>query len=119
MADLKMNMHSGREVVKRYVVGLDENGKSALLMDGVPNRHGGRDRPGQPTWKNQLPLLWFPDAGWMFSRNALGNPIYAITALVLQGGGALGSFQAGVYQGLVERCIHPNWVAGISIGTQH
>ena len=38
MADLKMNMHSGRDVVKRYVVGLDENGKSALLMDGVPNQ---------------------------------------------------------------------------------
>ena len=37
MPDLKMNMHSGREVVKRYVVGLDDNGKSALLMDGVPN----------------------------------------------------------------------------------
>jgi len=33
-----MNMHSGRDVVKRYVVGLDENGKSALLMDGVPNQ---------------------------------------------------------------------------------
>jgi mannose-6-phosphate isomerase-like protein (cupin superfamily) len=31
-------MHSGRDVVKRYVVGLDENGKSAVLMDGVPNQ---------------------------------------------------------------------------------
>src|SRR5712675_710690 len=38
MADLKMNAHSGRDVVKRYVVGLDENGKSAVLMDGVPNQ---------------------------------------------------------------------------------
>jgi len=42
---------------------------------------------------------------------------YAITALVLQGGGALGSYQAGVYQGLAEAGIHPNWVAGISIGS--
>jgi NTE family protein len=41
---------------------------------------------------------------------------YAVTALVLQGGGALGSYQAGVYQGLSEGAIHPNWVAGISIG---
>jgi NTE family protein len=41
---------------------------------------------------------------------------YAVTALVLQGGGALGSYQAGVYQGLAEAGIHPNWIAGISIG---
>jgi len=38
MADLKINPHSERDVVKRYVVGLNENGKSALLMDGVPNQ---------------------------------------------------------------------------------
>lgn len=37
-------------------------------------------------------------------------------ALVLQGGGALGAYQAGVYQGLFEAGIAPNWVAGISIG---
>src|SRR5215475_14202392 len=36
--------------------------------------------------------------------------------LVLQGGGALGSYQAGVYQALAEANLHPNWVAGISIG---
>lgn len=41
---------------------------------------------------------------------------YAVTALVLQGGGALGSYQAGVYQGLAEAGIKPNWIAGISIG---
>jgi len=41
---------------------------------------------------------------------------YPITALVLQGGGALGSYQAGVYEGLAEAGIQPNWVAGISIG---
>jgi NTE family protein len=36
--------------------------------------------------------------------------------LVLQGGGALGSYQAGVYQALAEHDLHPDWVAGISIG---
>jgi NTE family protein len=36
--------------------------------------------------------------------------------LVLQGGGALGSYQAGVYQALAEANLHPDWVAGISIG---
>lgn len=37
-------------------------------------------------------------------------------ALVLQGGGALGSYQAGVVEGLMEMGIEPDWVAGISIG---
>lgn len=37
-------------------------------------------------------------------------------ALLLQGGGALGAYQAGVYQALAERRIEPTWVAGISIG---
>ncbi|TDG07530.1 patatin-like phospholipase family protein [Paraburkholderia guartelaensis] len=37
-------------------------------------------------------------------------------ALTLQGGGALGAYQAGVYEGLVEAGIAPNWIAGISIG---
>src|SRR5215468_5831500 len=38
------------------------------------------------------------------------------TVLLLQGGGALGSYQAGVYEALAEANLHPNWVAGISIG---
>jgi hypothetical protein len=38
------------------------------------------------------------------------------TVLLLQGGGALGSYQAGVYQALAEANLDPDWVAGISIG---
>ena len=38
------------------------------------------------------------------------------TVLLLQGGGALGSYQAGVYQALADADLHPDWVAGISIG---
>ncbi len=37
-------------------------------------------------------------------------------ALVLQGGGALGSYQAGVYEALSQAGYLPDWVAGISIG---
>ena len=37
-------------------------------------------------------------------------------ALVLQGGGALGAYQAGVYQALHEADIEPDWVSGVSIG---
>lgn len=36
--------------------------------------------------------------------------------LLLQGGGALGAYQAGVYQALSEARLQPDWVAGISIG---
>ncbi len=36
--------------------------------------------------------------------------------LVLQGGGALGAYQAGVYEALHEAGIEPDWVIGTSIG---
>ena len=44
------------------------------------------------------------------------QPPFECVALLLQGGGALGAYQAGVYEALAEAGIHPNWVAGISIG---
>lgn len=37
-------------------------------------------------------------------------------ALVLQGGGALGAYQAGVYQAMHEVGVEPDWVSGVSIG---
>jgi NTE family protein len=37
-------------------------------------------------------------------------------SLVLQGGGALGAYQAGVYQALHEAGLEPDWVVGVSIG---
>ncbi|QDX26481.1 patatin-like phospholipase family protein [Sphingomonas suaedae] len=43
-------------------------------------------------------------------------PLPGCVALVLQGGGALGSYQAGVIEALAEADIAPDWVAGISIG---
>ena len=36
--------------------------------------------------------------------------------LVLQGGGALGAYQAGAYAALCEAGMEPDWVAGVSIG---
>jgi NTE family protein len=38
------------------------------------------------------------------------------TSLVLQGGGALGAYQAGVYEALAAAGVEPEWIAGISIG---
>jgi NTE family protein len=37
--------------------------------------------------------------------------------LVLQGGGALGAYQAGVYEGLRAGGLEPDWIAGVSIGS--
>ena len=37
--------------------------------------------------------------------------------VVFQGGGALGAYQAGVYQALHEAGIEPDWIIGTSIGT--
>jgi NTE family protein len=44
------------------------------------------------------------------------TPAKAQSVLVLQGGGALGSYQAGAYQALCHHDFEPEWIAGISIG---
>jgi NTE family protein len=50
------------------------------------------------------------------SIRSLGRSIPGQVVLVLQGGGALGSYQAGVYQALHEAGIEPDWIIGTSIG---
>ena len=44
------------------------------------------------------------------------TPANAQRVLVLQGGGALGSYQAGAFQALCHAGFEPEWIAGISIG---
>jgi NTE family protein len=51
----------------------------------------------------------------MGSQSA-STPANALRVLVLQGGGALGSYQAGAFQALCRQGFEPEWVAGISIG---
>ena len=48
-------------------------------------------------------------------RKPNGTPFGAV-ALLLQGGGALGAYQAGVYEALLGVGVEPTWIAGISIG---
>jgi NTE family protein len=45
-----------------------------------------------------------------------GQGPFECVALLLQGGGALGAYQGGVYEALAEANVHPDWIAGISIG---
>src|SRR4051812_10535120 len=50
------------------------------------------------------------------SQRAQLTRMHDRTVLVLQGGGALGAYQAGVYEGMAEQGIAPHWVTGVSIG---
>lgn len=50
------------------------------------------------------------------SHHCARRPPFEHIARLLQGGGALGSYQAGVYQARHEADLEPDWVAGISIG---
>ena len=53
----------------------------------------------------------------MTRSGSAGVPSDAITSRwCLQGGGALGAYQAGVYEALHEAGIEPDWVSGVSIG---
>jgi len=57
-----------------------------------------------------------PSATGLAPDGSRARPPFERIALLLQGGGVLGAYQAGVYQALAESDLHPDWVAGISIG---
>src|SRR5438105_13555685 len=44
------------------------------------------------------------------------KPKYDYVVLVLQGGGALGAYQAGVFEGMTEAGYLPDWITGVSMG---
>ncbi len=49
-------------------------------------------------------------------RNDVKRESLGQITLLLQGGGALGAYQGGVYQALHERGLEPDWIIGTSIG---
>lgn len=57
-----------------------------------------------------------PSRGLRKNHKLEHRPPFDAVVLMLQGGGALGAYQAGVYEALAEAGLHPDWVAGISIG---
>jgi NTE family protein len=57
-----------------------------------------------------------PRARLRKSHKLKRRPPFDCIALLLQGGGALGAYQAGVYEALAEAELSPDWVAGTSIG---
>lgn len=82
--------------------------KAVAAGSGSQEKHGhGRPDPAQKSASPGTGLA--PDL-----REVLAP--YACVALVLQGGGALGAYQAGVYQAIDEAGIELNWLSGVSIG---
>ena len=75
-----------------------------------PGRRKARADPG--SGKTLAPAA---EAKTRQGRKAL-PPHCGQVGLVLQGGGALGAYQAGVYEALAERGYLPDWITGISIG---
>src|SRR5256885_14855382 len=55
-------------------------------------------------------------AGHGRKKTGKAGPLPGQVVLVLQGGGALGAYQVGVYQAMHEAGIEPDWVIGTSIG---
>jgi NTE family protein len=80
--------------------------------------HSGRRPAGRTAWKFTMDALTpgrsLPPS--LAARNAWRPPGCDSVALVLQGGGALGAYQAGIYQALHEAGLEPDSVAGVSIG---
>lgn len=109
----------GRQWIER---GDLDAGSFALfyLRDDVPRALFSIDRPPDETRLVE---------GWIRHRlnvatikDRLDDPSFALdrippqTALILQGGGALGAFECGVVKALEEQRIFPDIVAGVSIG---
>jgi NTE family protein len=90
---------------------MPENGRDNLVRSLERTRPPDPGaRPARPGSRRELPAL-------SRTHRARPRPPFECIALVLQGGGALGSYQAGVYQALLEANLQPDWVAGISIGS--
>jgi NTE family protein len=85
----------------------------------VDGRAPAEDAPGslaEGRLRKHLPVLGRAKRSYPKKHQISGRPPFECIALLLQGGGALGSYQAGVYEALAEADLHPDWIAGISIG---
>ena len=82
-----------------------DHSQQASAIDPVPPTD--RRRAGAA---EHAPRRLPPTAGGVASGTRPRPPFECI-ALLLQGGGALGAYQAGVYQALTEADLHPDWIA--------
>lgn len=113
---------STRDIDERIGRGSLEDRSFALfyLKNNVPRACFSMGRPATETRAAEQMIRYrvnlgrvkdrLPDAG--FALEGLATQ----TVLVLQGGGALGAFECGVVKALEEADIHPDIIAGVSIG---
>src|SRR5277367_4500749 len=80
----------------------------AMYLGGMVADSAGREQ----IWKMRISKAY--DASRRDAQLVLSNQEEGV--LVLQGGGALGAYQAGVFEALHDAEIKLDWVAGISIG---
>ena len=94
-----------RRVPRQRGGGFDHRGRAARRwrMDGSLKRNGGA-----------IDRRETMEGSWISSEKLKSK--FGQIVLVFQGGGALGAYQAGVYEALHEKGIEPDWVIGTSIG---
>ena len=121
--DLSFNfLGSTREIDERISRGSLKDRSFALfyLKNNVLCASFSMGRPASETLATEL--LIRHRINLRFVKKRLSDPDFALesmptqTVLILQGGGALGAFECGVVQALEEADIHPDIVAGVSIG---
>src|SRR5512138_2242544 len=77
----------------------------------APDHRTGRGRARGSARRSRLKGPSVMKRDLQHEMKALGQ-----TVLVLQGGGALGAYQVGVYEALAEAGVEPDWVIGTSTG---
>jgi NADPH-dependent 2,4-dienoyl-CoA reductase/sulfur reductase-like enzyme/predicted acylesterase/phospholipase RssA len=98
----------------------DRNYALLSLKDDIPRALFTLGRPPQETRAIESLIRYRVNLGT--SKARLADPDFALetipnqTVLVLQGGGAMGAFECGVVKALEQHAIHPDIVAGVSIG---
>jgi NTE family protein len=89
---------------------MDKNTIAKALPMIAPRDHVAPDTPRSE--RPPVPKSRAANKNW----NLRARLPFDRVVLLLQGGGALGSYQAGVYEALAQTELHPDWVVGISIG---
>lgn len=89
---------------------LDLSGKNRELVERT-------SRPLAPDVVTPGRPVALKPRGLSKTRKRHGRPPFDCIALLLQGGGALGAYQGGVYEALAEAGLAPDWIVGISIGS--
>jgi NTE family protein len=90
------------------------------LKNDVPRALFSTGRPAQETRSIASLIRYRTNLDW--ARARLSEPGFSLarfpsqTVMILQGGGALGAFECGVVRALEEEAVHPDIVAGVSIG---